>query len=213
MTAQQAYWNRVAAEKIFTHPLNETWLSRWVRPQARILDFGCGYGRTLDALAARGYTNTLGIDFSARMIARGRQHFPTLDLRVTEGTPIAEPTESFDVVLLFAVLTCIPGDREQEALMAELRRVLRPGGFLYVSDMKLQSDDRNRARYAAAVPRFGTHGVFETDDGAVVRHHDAARLAALLAGFTTIATDDVPLSTMNGNPAMAVQIFARREID
>jgi hypothetical protein len=97
--------------------------------------------------------------------------------------------------------------------MADLRRVLRPAGLLYISDMPLQSDDRNLARYTAAAARFGIHGVFETDDGAIVRHHDEARLTGLLAGFENVAVDHVPLSTMNGNPAMAVQILARREID
>jgi SAM-dependent methyltransferase len=35
----------------------------------------------------------------------------------------------FDVVLLFAVLTCVPGDEAQHRLIAELHRVLRPGGL------------------------------------------------------------------------------------
>jgi len=69
MEGQQAYWDRVADEKAFTHPLDHDWLDRFVDRQARVLDYGCGYGRSLRELAGLGYENTRGIDFSARMIS------------------------------------------------------------------------------------------------------------------------------------------------
>ena len=210
MTSQRAYWDRAAAVKEFTHPLDGGWITQTLGRDARILDYGCGYGRTLNDLASLGFTNAVGVDFAPRMVARGRREFPALDLRHAPGLPLAEADAGFDAVLLLAVLTCIPDDREQEALLGEVRRLLRPGGMLYVSDMPLQPDARNRARYAKAEPRFGTYGVFETEDGAVVRHHTDARLDALLDGFERVAARDVQLSTMNGHPARAVQILARR---
>jgi SAM-dependent methyltransferase len=54
---------------------------------------------------------------------------------------------SFDAVVLFTVLTCIPFDEDQIALLAEIRRTLRPGGLLYISDLLLNSDERNIERY------------------------------------------------------------------
>ena len=201
---QRGYWDRVAAEKVFTHPLNRDWVTGVIRPDARVLDYGCGYGRTLNELARMGYANGVGVDFSAAMVARGRREFPELDLRPT----LADPDAAYDAVFLMAVLTCVPEDAEQDALMADTRRVLRPGGVLYVSDMPLQADARNLRRYAEA--GFGTYGVFETEDGAIVRHHSDARFAALLGGFEVIATEDVPLTTMNGHAATARQFLARR---
>ena len=144
------------------------------------------------------------------MIERGKRSFPALDLRTVQGLPLAKADASFDAILLLAVLTCIPDDDEQVRLLRELRRLLRPGGMLYVSDMPLQSDDRNLTRYARALPRFGTYGVFETEDGAIVRHHDARRLYVLLDGLEKLAEETVQLSTMNGHAATAVQILARR---
>ncbi len=202
-----AYWDRVAEEKTFTHPLDAARLTRWVKPDARILDYGCGYGRLLSDLAALGYTNAAGIDRSAAMIARGRRECPELDLRVAAGAaPFAD--ESFDLVLLFAVLTCVAADGDQRSLIADIVRLLRPGGLIYVSDMPLQSDERNRARYAAA-GRFGVYGVFETEDGGVLRHHAEAHFDALLAGFEPVERQAIAIRTMNGNPATAVQILAR----
>jgi SAM-dependent methyltransferase len=202
------YWDRVAEEKTFTHPLNAAWLERWVAADARILDYGCGYGRTLSDLAALGYTNTAGIDRSAAMIARGRRERPELDLRVAgDAAPFAD--QSFDVVLLFAVLTCIAADADQRGLIADIVRLLRPGGLIYVSDMPLQPDERNRARYEAGAGRVGVYGVFESEDGGVLRHHAEPHFDALLAGFEPVERQAIAIRTMNGNPATAVQILAR----
>lgn len=209
MEYQQLYWNRVAAQKMFTHPLDQGWLDTAIPKPARILDYGCGYGRILAELDSKGYTNTVGMDTSAAMVERGRRAFPKLDIRVIQGLPVEEADASFDAILLLAVLTCLPHNEEQDVVMREVRRLLRPGGMLYLSDMPLQADSRNRIRYARDAPRFGTYGVFETDDGAVVRHHDKQRLGALLAGFETVATATIAISTMNGHPAAGVQMLAR----
>jgi SAM-dependent methyltransferase len=208
MDDQRPYWDGVAEQKTFSHPLHEAWLDAWLPRSARILDYGCGYGRTLAELADRGFENGVGMDFSARMIERGRRSYPRLDLRVIDGLPVAEPDSSFDAVLLFAVLTCVPADDDQSQLIAELRRLLRPGGVLYISDMPLQLDARNLARYAAG--RFGTWGVFRTDDGVMVRHHAPQHFRGLLRDFELTDMRPLPLKTMNGNLAMGVQILARR---
>jgi SAM-dependent methyltransferase len=69
--AQIGYWNRVAAEKRFSHPLRSDWLGQCLRsPQARILDYGCGYGRSLAELSEAGFQNLVGVDFSEAMLAR-----------------------------------------------------------------------------------------------------------------------------------------------
>jgi SAM-dependent methyltransferase len=129
---------------------------------------------------------------------------------VIDKLPLAEPDGNFDAVLLFAVLTCIPTDDDQVRLVAELHRLLRPGGVLYVSDMPLQSDASNLARYVAGEARFGTWGAFETDNGAVVRHHPPQHFDALLRDFDRLAAESIQLTTMNGNAAVGLQILARR---
>jgi 2-polyprenyl-3-methyl-5-hydroxy-6-metoxy-1,4-benzoquinol methylase len=62
---QIGYWDRVASQKHFSHPLRSDWLARYLKnSQAAILDYGCGYGRTLAELALTGFQNSVGVDFS-----------------------------------------------------------------------------------------------------------------------------------------------------
>jgi SAM-dependent methyltransferase len=207
---QTGYWNRAGAGKSFTHPLDPAWLSR-LDTSARILDYGCGYGRIAGELHRLGFTAVEGVDLSAALITRARQQWPALRFRVIDTPPtLPHPDESHDAVLLFAVLTCIPTDSGQRELVAELRRLLRPGGLLYLSDLCLQPDERNRARYEAFAAKYGVYGVFETDDGAVCRHHEPAWLRSLLAGFDQIAGRQIPVQTMNGHPAQITQLLARK---
>ncbi|WP_440069763.1 class I SAM-dependent methyltransferase [Streptosporangium sp. OZ121] len=208
---QVTYWDTAGAEKTFTHPVDLGWLAT-VDREARILDYGCGYGRVMAELSRQGFSDVSGVDPSSALIARGRRSHPDLRLAVLESPPsLPCPPTSFDVVLLFAVLTCVPDDGAQRALIAELARVLAPGGLLYISDMVLQDDERTRDRYAAYAQRFRTpYGVFATDDGAVVRHHDTAELHALLPEFDLVEERQTSVVTMNGHPAQAVQLLARK---
>ena len=207
---QVSYWDGVAAEKAFTHPLDVARFRGVACGAPRILDYGCGYGRTCAELASLGYQRVTGVDISERMIARGHAQFPELDLRVQAGVALSFPPATFDVCILFAVLTCIPTDEGQRSVITELGRVLRPGGTLYVSDYPIQEDGRNQARYREFEQEYGTFGVFRLPDGAVVRHHEMNRVHDLLARFDLAAERVLDVPTMNGNPAKVFQIFARK---
>lgn len=209
LDSQTAYWDAAATTKTFTHPLHLPWLDGTDR-HAAILDYGCGYGRTMEALEQQGFTNLSGVDTSPRMISRARALHPTMRYAMLD-TPLmpAQPDASIDVVILFAVLTCIPGDGAQRRLVGELSRVLKPGGVLYLSDLLLQDDERNRDRYARFAERYGTYGVFETGDGAVCRHHPSDWFLSLLADFKIADTRRITVATMNGHESKGIQILAR----
>ncbi|GIH02743.1 hypothetical protein Rhe02_08100 [Rhizocola hellebori] len=134
LAGQIAYWNTAGAAKVFTHPLDRSWLGG-VDRGARVVDYGCGYGRLTAELADAGFSNVTGVDVSQALIGRARQQNPALHFyALTDPPTLHEPTDSVDVVLLFAVLTCVPSDDDQRRLIDELARVLRPGGLLYISD-------------------------------------------------------------------------------
>lgn len=196
---QEEYWNEVSEKKEFTTPFQAEEFSRYVKKDDCILDVGCGYGRTLDVLYHNEYCSLIGIDFSSGMIERGRRQFPHLDLRVKENAKIALPDESVDAVILFAVLTCIQTNEEQEQLLAEIKRVLKPQGILYVNDFLLNTDERNLLRYEKFKKVYGTYGVFELPEGAVCRHHEEKWIKQLLKDFSEMEYSHLTFTTMNGN--------------
>lgn len=206
---QRAYWDRVSAVKQFTTPFQAEEFERYVGKDSVILDVGCGYGRTLNELHQLGYRHLTGIDFSGGMIRRGKEQFPYLDLRTMETEQIDLPDGSVNAVILFAVLTCIQSDSGQENLIQEIRRVLRPGGILYVNDFLLNEDERNQKRYAEYAPIYGTYGVFELPEGAVLRHHDEKWIFTLLEGFETLRYERLQFTTMNGHISNGFYMIAK----
>ena len=206
--AAQAYWDANAEAYSFAHPLERAWLAELPKG-ARILDYGCGYGRMTAELAAAGW-RAVGVDFSAGMIARGRRAHPQLELRQVAGLPLHEADAAFDAAIVFAVLTCVPADADQRALVAELRRLIRPGGLLYISDYLLQPGERYAARYEAGLARHGVLGVWDREDGGVFRHHAREGLDALLADFELVSEREVETVTLSGASATAIQRLARR---
>lgn len=73
------------------------------------------------------------------MIERGHKEYPYLDLRVKSDASIAFPDQSFDAVILFAVLTCIIKDEKQQELIKEIHRVLKPdGSFMSMTSFLIQ---------------------------------------------------------------------------
>lgn len=207
LNRQREYWDSMGTQKTFGHPVEFAWLDGIDR-RARILDYGCGYGRLVGQLREHGFADVEGVDVAEQMIARARTLQPAGRFAVLPDPPRMPHTEdAFDLVLLFAVLTCIPTDAGQRELVAEVRRVLRPGGLLYVSDLCLQDDERNRLRYQRFATRYGRYGVFETDDGAVCRHHTMDWLDLLFTGFEVLNTRDVAADTMNGRPIRATQLL------
>ncbi|QEU95997.1 class I SAM-dependent methyltransferase [Streptomyces kanamyceticus] len=212
LDSQTPYWDAAAPTKTFTHPLHAPWLADVPR-DAAVLDYGCGYGRTMAALAQLGFGDLSGVDTSPAMLSRARDLHPSMRFAVLDAPPALDrPDASVDVVVLFAVLTCVPRDAAQHGLIAELRRVLRPGGLLCVSDLLLQDDARNRERYDRFAERYGAYGVFETSDGAVCRHHTEHRLRSLLDGFDVVDDRRITVSTMNGHEAAGTQFLARRPV-
>lgn len=207
---QKNYWNNVSTTKTFTTPFQTEIFTQLISKDCQILDVGCGYGRTLNELYQLGYKHLTGIDFSQGMIERGRNEFPNLHLYVKSSSQIDYPDNSFDVVILFAVLTCIKDNKEQKELLAEIYRVLKPNGILYVNDFLLNSDERNIERYQKYEKKYGTYGIFELPEGAVLRHHSKEWIKELLSDFQRINYQPLTFTTMNGHKSNGFYYFGKK---
>lgn len=207
---QSAYWDQVAHKKTFSHPVDWAIFSNLFPINYTLLDYGCGYGRILDQLHQKGYRHLIGIDYSQEMIEIAKTVNPEIDFRRNRTNHISLADQSIDGVLLFAVLTCMPFNQDQKALIAEINRVLRPGGRLYLSDLLLNADERNLKRYEAYANKYEIYGTFELPEGGVFRHHSKAWLLDLLQLFTIDYQKELDFITMNGNKSKGIQLIVRK---
>ena len=83
-------------------------------------------------LNAAGAGRWVAVDLFSDEIARWRALDPDLDLRVADARALPFPDASFDAVACVSVIEHIAGDGDAQA-MAEMRRVLRPGGVLHLT--------------------------------------------------------------------------------
>jgi ubiquinone/menaquinone biosynthesis C-methylase UbiE len=204
---QKLYWNSVAPIKEFTTPFQMDIFQKYINMNAYILDIGCGYGRTLNELYNNGYKNSIGIDFSEKMIERGKTMHPHLYFETMANEKLKYSENTFDAVILLAVLTCIINDKEQIKLLNEVKRVLKQDGVIYINDFLLNSDERNIKRYKEYESRYKNYGIFELTEGAIVRHHDKIWTKKSLEIFKEIEFKEVEYITMNGNKSNGYYYF------
>jgi demethylmenaquinone methyltransferase/2-methoxy-6-polyprenyl-1,4-benzoquinol methylase len=99
----------------------------------RILDVATGTGSVAIALAGRSGADVTGIDISESMLARGRERVRAarlehrIKLQSGRAEELAFPNGCFDAVSFTYLLRYV---RDPAATVAELARVLRPGGIL-----------------------------------------------------------------------------------
>jgi len=121
----QAY----AQNGAFVHGLAEgvvEWLDP--KPGEKILDLGCGDGQLTSRLASTG-ANVTGVDASAAMVEAARAR--GVDAVVGNAEQLPFPNATFDAVFSNAALHWV---RDQDAMLAEVHRVLKPGGR-FVAEM------------------------------------------------------------------------------
>ena len=101
------------------------------RESVRVVEVGCGTGSNLWFAAREGFAVS-GIDGSPTAIARARERFAKDglkgELRVAEFDVLPFEDDSFDLAIDRGALTCV-GFEAGKAAVAEVARVLRPGGF------------------------------------------------------------------------------------
>jgi SAM-dependent methyltransferase len=115
----------IMLEESLTDPIFAT------APRGRALDVACGSGRQAARLTALGY-EVSGIDLTPAMLDRARARCPDATLTVGGWDELPYEDASFDVVAS-ALALCHAVDVRPP--VAEMARVLRPGGWLVVSDI------------------------------------------------------------------------------
>ena len=145
----------------------------------RILDCGCGTGSNLEML--RPYGGAVGFDLTATGVRFAKAHGHAVAQASIADIPFRSGT--FDLVTSFDVFQCLP-DPIERAAIAEIARVLKPGGWLLL-------------HVAALEILHGKHSVLSEE----VRRYTPARLRAIVeqGGF---AIDRLTFDHMSLLPLM-----------
>ncbi len=143
---EQTHWWFRGRRKVYLGLLRSLLADR--RP-ANILDLGCGAGGFLPSLEELGDT-LVASDMDRESLVFCRQRGFMLSAQSLSDTlPFA--SDSFDLVCMFDVLEHTPDDRK---VLAEVRRILRPGGLLVLSVPAHQFLYANNDRVAGHYRRY-----------------------------------------------------------
>jgi ubiquinone/menaquinone biosynthesis C-methylase UbiE len=174
------------------------------RRPGRLLDWGCGWGQVTKLLRDEG-VDAVAYDYREGLEASAKEpleRFPEIGV-LLGSDPVALPFEegSFDTVLSCGVLEHVP---DPDGSVAEIRRVLRPGGTFYVTNLP------NRFSYterAARLLGLYYHGKL-ADDRVYTR-----KTAGALLERHAFAVEEVRYAHMLpltlGGPARAIWAVSR----
>jgi SAM-dependent methyltransferase len=175
-------------------------------PGEAILDVGCGPGFYVADLLERGATVT-GVDSSLAMLAIARQRAPAASLLEGAATRLPLEDATFDRALSVQVLEYVA---DVDGALAELRRVLRPGGRVVIWDIDWSTlswhshDGERMARMLAAWDRHLADPVLPRTLAAALRRAGFTDVQRQAHVFETTAMDP---ETFGGNLPMIIRDY------
>lgn len=161
----QAYWEDDKTISIIDknlHQLETDFVSSHLNSADTILDIGCGNG-TATLRYARKVKQCHGIERSERFLGEAIDNLKASNVantRFTGGDIYQLPYEdnSLDAIITQRVLINLPSSEHQQTAIAEIHRVLKPGGRYICLENTYESNERlNEAREAFDLTPIGLH--------------------------------------------------------
>lgn len=110
---------------------------------SRLLDIGCGCGKSVEFLAADCGMEAWGIDISEELISRAKARNSSLNVQVGSAYDLPYTDSFMDGALMECVFTLL---EDKPLALEQIRRVLAPGGKLIISDLYIRENARAFAR-------------------------------------------------------------------
>jgi SAM-dependent methyltransferase len=182
----------------------------------RLIDLGCGTGRLCAHFAPRGF-ECVGVDLSAEMLARARPNVPAATfVHANIVQPFARPGWSFDyAACLFSTLGMVRGGENRARVLANVSRLLKPGGrfvlhvhsrfFRGLGRMRVA---RQRVQTMLRRPTAGDLTMPQAYGGApLTLHHFTLREARRALEGAGFAVNEVRAIGVGGTPARGSDVY------
>jgi len=177
-----------------------------IAPGMRVLDAGCGYGRNLVHLLREG-CEVFAVDADAEGVEHVRQlsaslmtGLPAENFQVGPIEQMQFPDGFADVVICNAVLHFAKDDRHFRAMLAELWRVLKPGGMLVCRLGSRIGMDFKRVR----------GNLFVVGDGSEWYLVDEAMLLGLTEEMNAVLVDPLKTTIVQDYRCMTTWVLRKR---
>jgi len=172
----------------------------------RVLDAGCGYGRNLVHLLRDGCeifaldADAAGVNHVRTLSASLGRKLPAENFQVGKIEQMPFSDASFDVVLCNSVLHFARDEEHFQAMLAELWRVLRPGGMLFC---------RLGSRIGMDFERVGPN-IFEIGDGSRWFLVDEEMLLDLTEELDAVLVDALKTTIVQDLRCMTTWVLRKR---
>jgi len=185
------YWKRFKGNKIPSSLELEPVIFTYLYHDSKILDIGCGFGKTVIELCKKGYKNIYGVDINESGIKFAKTHALQLDsnphFSIGNATSLPFSEAVFDFVINQAFWTTVISKEERVEIIKEIGRVLKDNGVIYITDFgQTWNQPHYNKAYSEGIEKkleSGTFEVFDKETGEfkyLAHHYTKDELVELL---------------------------------
>jgi ubiquinone/menaquinone biosynthesis C-methylase UbiE len=194
-----------------------------LKSEDKILDIGCGYGKTCFDLYKKGFRSVTGVDINQHGIELAQNYaaknaIDDLSFYTENAAILSFKNNSYTFAIMQAFLTTVAKKSERQLIFSEASRVIAPGGYLYIAEFaQTWHLPQYAKRYQSAITEGYEKGNFPVinsktgDLEYVARHYTEEELKTHLADskFTLETFKNENFTTRTGNIVNGMVIIAK----
>lgn len=135
-------WDKFVGDKIPSSLEIQSIIYKFIKKDYKIIDIGCGFGKTVFDLHKKGYVDIYGIDSNksgiefANLRSEQLKLFPKPKFEAANVLHLPYQDSMFDCVITQAFWTTIVTTKERLDIMKEINRILKKDAILYIADFE-----------------------------------------------------------------------------